>query len=186
MIRYSEFKYPYTYFHLNFDMNIFPQFKILDWNFLCHNLNHCQKTWADLEIHALVMMDTHVHLLFKILNQNENFFTSHFVELMGQKAPSDILVEPLKNYSQYLNTYKYIYRNPLEAGLCWQCETYPYSSLSYLIGQTPFASIHVVDKMNLIQNPQRILEWLNSKKDYKSSRLNQLLNVSRQENSFLM
>lgn len=181
MIRHSEFKFPYQYFHLNFEMNILPQFKSLDWGFLCHNLNKCLFQWRTLEIQALVMMDTHVHILFKISDSMENFFTNDFIKLMGQKIPSEILVEPIKNYSQYLNTYKYIYRNPYEAGLCHQCENYPYSSLSLILGKNT-NSLKIVDKMNLIQNPQKILTWLNTISSFKNARLS----YSRHDNSFLM
>jgi REP element-mobilizing transposase RayT len=170
MLKYSHFKYPHQYFHLNFDLDVFPNFKALDWSFICHNLNKCLVKWPPLEIHALVMMDTHVHLLFRLSDQNENFFTAHFLELMGQKCPNEILVEPIKNYSQYLNTYKYIYRNPVEAGLSLMCESYAYSSLYQLLGQGP-QHLKVIDAMGLIQNPRKVLTWLNTESNYKDSKL---------------
>jgi hypothetical protein len=83
MIRHAEFKFPYQYFHLNFEMNIFPQFKSLDWVFICHLLNISISQWKSLEIHALVMMDTHVHLLFKIADSAENFFTADLIKLFS-------------------------------------------------------------------------------------------------------
>lgn len=181
MLKESHFKYPHQFFHLNFELNVFPNFKNLDWVFICHNLNKCMTQWKSLEIHSLVMMDTHVHLLFKIPEQNENFFTAYLLELMGQKCPTDSMVEPIKNYSQYLNTYKYIYRNPVDAGLSLMCESYPYSSLYCILGQSS-QPINVIDSMSLIQHPRKILTWLNSENNYKDSKLKDL----RQANSFLM
>jgi putative transposase len=127
------------------------------------------------------MMDTHVHLLFRLPDQNENFFTAYLLELMGQKCPTDILVEPIKNYSQYLNVYKYIYRNPVEAGLSLMCESYPYSTLNSILGQST-QHLKVIDSMSVIQNPRKILTWLNSETHYKDSKLKDV----RQDNSFLM
>ncbi|MEK6627995.1 MAG: hypothetical protein AABY53_05165, partial [Bdellovibrionota bacterium] len=91
------------------------------------------------------------------------------------------LAEPILNYSHYLNTYKYIYRNPVEAGLCKKPEDYPYSSLYYLLGR---GTLHcqVIDHLNLIQNPLHILKWLNLDIDYKISQLKLL----RQASSFSM
>lgn len=170
MIKHSHFKFPHQYFHLNFEFTVFPQFKNLDWAFLCHNLNKCLYEWRTLEIHALVMMDTHVHVLFRESDQNENFFVVRLLELLGQKCPNEVLVEPIKNYSQYLNTYKYIYRNPVEAGLALMCETYRYSSLGGLLGQNELL-INVLDPMGMIQNPRRILTWLNSNQEFKAAKL---------------
>ncbi len=181
MLRQSHFKFPHEYFHLNFKINIYPLFKALDWAFLCHNLNKCLNQWNSLEIHALVMMDSHIHILFRLPEQNENFFTAHLCELLGQKCPGEILVEPIKNHSQYLNTYKYIYRNPVEAGLSLMCESYPYSSLNALLGLND-ALVKTLDTMGVIQNPRRVLTWLNSDNNYKDSKLKDL----RQSNSFLM
>ena len=177
MIKHSQFKFPHQYFHLNFELNVFPHFKSLDWAFLCHNLNKCLRECKTLEIHALVMMDTHVHLLFRLPDQNENFFVARLLELLGQKCPNEILVEPIKNYSQYLNTYKYIYRNPVEAGLSLMCESYVYSTLNGILGQNDLL-IHVIDTMGVIQNPRRILTWLNSNQDFKNSKLKELADMS--------
>lgn len=161
MRRSSKFKMPFEYFHLNFKLQVFPLFKSLDWMFLCHNLNKCLSEWPSLELHAVVMMDSHVHLLFHIGHQKENFFVAHLLKLLGQKQPQEMLVEPIKNYSQYLNTYKYIYRNPVEAGLCETCESYPYSSLHSVMGLS-HSPVHVLDTLHVIFQPQKILSWLNS------------------------
>lgn len=178
MIKHSHFKFPHQYFHLNFELNVFPHFKSLDWGFLCHNLNKCLTEWKTLEIHALVMMDTHVHLLFRESEQNENFFVARLLELLGQKCPQEILVEPIKNYSQYLNTYKYIYRNPVEAGLAFMCESYIYSTLNGVLGQNDLL-LHVLDTMGVIQNPRKILNWLNSDQEFKGSKLKDVASESR-------
>ncbi len=177
MIKKSYFRFPYQYFHLNFEFNIFPQFKKLDWLFLCHNLNKCQERYPSLEFHAITMMDTHVHLLFRISDRAENFFVNDLLSLIGRSSSTEMLVEPINDYSQYLNTYKYIYRNPQEAGLCHNVEDYEFSSLNALLGRS-VQYLRVVDALNLIQNPNKCLLWLNSDKNY--------FDQTRQESSLLM
>ncbi len=173
MIRHSQFKFPYEYFHFNFKLEVFPLFKPLDWRFLCHCLNKCLEKWPGLEIQSLVMMDSHTHILFRLPGQGENFFTTELLGLLGQKKPQETLVEPIRNYSQYLNTYKYIYRNPVEAGLSLRCETYPYSSLHLHLGLGE-QILKTVDAMNVIQHPNKILSWLNYENFYKQSKLKEI------------
>lgn len=60
----------------------------------------------------------------------------------------------------YLYGYKYIYRNPVEAGLCSIVEEYRYSSLSSLLGQSR-TIIPIERDDTLFSNVERQLEWLN-------------------------
>ena len=75
--------------------------------------------------------------------------------------------EPIENYAQYLNTYKYIYRNPVEAGLSLKAENYIYSTLNILLGRS-LAYCEIIDYASLIQNPLQILSWLNNKSEFKT------------------
>lgn len=178
MIKYSEFKFPHQYFHLNFEFQPTGYFKSLDWDYLCLNLNYAANE-TNAEVQALVMMDTHVHLLFRISDSKENFFSSAFLEKLKIPATIENFVEPIRHQTQYLNTYRYIYRNPIEAGLTACCEDYLYSSLSGLMGKS-ILRLNVYDRMGLIQNPMKILNWLNqSNQALKYSQLKDL----RQSNS---
>lgn len=159
MLKYSEFKFPYKYFHLNFEFVPTGYFKQLDWEFLCFHLNSVA-TEFNVQVQALVMMDTHVHVLFRISDSSENFFSAALLKKIGVSELSENFVEPIRHQTQYLNTYRYIYRNPLEAGLVLKCEDYTYSSLSGLIGKSTL-KINVYDRLAVIQNPMKILNWLN-------------------------
>lgn len=159
MLRYSEFKFPYQYFHLNFEFEPTGYFKSLDWDFLCININLIACEYKA-EIQALVMMDTHVHILFRISDSKENFFADALLKKLRIQDADNSLVEPIKHQTQYINTYRYIYRNPVDANVIEKCENYHYSSLSGLLGQSVLR-LNVFDQMGLIQNPMKIIKWLN-------------------------
>lgn len=159
MIRHSEFKFPYQYFHLNFEFNPTGYFKSLDWDYLCVHLSNISLQ-LKIEIQALVMMDTHVHILFRTTDSKENFFAAEVIKRLNAPPTDGNNVEPLRHQTQYMNTYRYIYRNPVIAGMTDRCENYPYSSLSGLLGKSILRT-NICDQMGLIQNPIKILSWLN-------------------------
>lgn len=149
-----------TYFHLNFEFEICPLMAVLDWKLLCYQLNKISSL-HQIELQAFVMMTTHSHLLFKSYAQKENYFTDNlFTNLKVKTKDPNSLTEPIKNKTQYLNTYKYIYRNPVEAGLSMKCEKYPYGSLNALLGYST-NHLNIIDPLNVTQNPFKILNWLN-------------------------
>lgn len=176
MIRTSSFKKNTNFFHINFDYIPTGYFKKLDWISL-QEKSHLLSQQFQIEIHALVLMDTHIHLLIESLGNKENFFVNHLYKNLNSQEINESYCEPIKNYSQYLNVYKYIYRNPIEAKIVEKCEDYPFSSLSTLLGKGPCHCL-IVDKLNLIQNPLKVLKWLNSDTDYKASKLKDLRQAS--------
>lgn len=139
------------------------------------------ETECRMTLHAFVMLETHVHILFSIQKFEENFtmaklqeFLSHELrlkrdiqaswEFAEEVLESPLLSEKIESYQQLLNTYRYIYRNPIEAGVVKRAEDYQYSSLSLQLGSNILFS-NVIDPVNLIQNPGRILNWLNQDGD---------------------
>jgi putative transposase len=64
------------------------------------------------------------------------------------------------NSENYYNiAYKYVYRNPVRAGLTTRTEEYLYSSLPGKLGKS-IQTIEVIDDQ-LVDNPQGTLRWLN-------------------------
>ncbi len=102
-----------------------------------------------LTVHAFVLMSTHFHLLLSVKTK-ENLD----VEFEGTTYS-------VNNFEQYKNSYRYIYRNPVVAGLCLRAENYPFSTLPLILGKRS-SKIPVVDHMGLIVDPQKILEWINT------------------------
>jgi len=72
-----------------------------------------------------------------------------------------LFCEPILSAAYYKHAYKYIYRNPLEAGLCKRVEDYEFSSLRGLLGAAELRA-PVIDNMDLIYGAQKMLAWLNA------------------------
>lgn len=161
MIKSKNFKKNNKFYHLNFEYLATGLFKDLDWEFVLFQVGTYSMRYQ-IQIHALVMMDTHIHLLFLSTESTENFFADHLIQKISPQGNGPSLLEPINHLSQYFNTYKYIYRNPVEAGLCQKVEDYPYSSLQMLLG---LKNSHVLfhDSLNLIVDAPMKLKWLNTK-----------------------
>ncbi|OFZ17376.1 MAG: hypothetical protein A2X86_02660 [Bdellovibrionales bacterium GWA2_49_15] len=94
------------------------------------------------EIYQYVLMANHYHLLIRTPNENLDqfmyIFNKNFSEQL-QRASGHInrmfgsrykwsLIE---NQRHLLNVYRYVYQNPLRAGVHEKCEEYPYSCLYF-------------------------------------------------------
>lgn len=176
----SAFRSNKKYFHVSLEYRTLNLLKDLDWLFIQKKVDQTARAY-EIEIQSLIMMDTHIHILISTFENKENFFCENLQNKIFKTDNLENLSEPILNYSQYLNTYKYIYRNPVEAGLCSRVEDYPYSSLCHLLGKGPLLC-QVCDHLGLIQNPIHILKWLNQNINYSASQLKCL----RQESSFSM
>lgn len=171
-LRPTHFKKNKKYFHIVLAYTVTPLFKEADWLSCQKILSDLQKDF-DVEIQAYVLMDSHQHLLVSTERLNENYFTAAAQQRLGSVNDDTTSCEPIRTLSQYLNTYKYIYRNPVEAGLSILAEAYPYSSLHGLLGKGKL-TLEVNDQLGLIQNPYHVLSWLNSESRYKYSQLSWL------------
>lgn len=163
----SLFRIGHQYFHINIDFDVHPIFKELDWIFIQKSIQ-LVKNQNSIEIHALVLMDTHLHLLICSKQKMENYFNEEIkARLHGsQRNQLECHCEPILNFAQYLNAYKYIYRNPIEAGLVGLAEQYLFSSLAMLMGHGA-AHCEIEDHLGLIQNPVHLLKWVNDAGEYR-------------------
>ena len=153
------------------------------WEFLCENFSDILS--HNYHIHSLVLMSNHFHLLcseksqyFTFQNLSEPGFTQSVPFKLGQDLDyiqsltechfytkymdmefSKTIIHPITNFHYFKTTYKYIYRNPVEAGLVKTAHHYPFSTLSQLFGITD-KKIKLMDNMNLIQNPMQALKWI--------------------------
>ncbi len=62
--------------------------------------------------------------------------------------------------SYFLHAYKYVYRNPVEAGICSRPEDYPFSTLHGLMGKAKLL-IPLYEDTLLGQDLEGTLQWLN-------------------------
>lgn len=168
-MRSSHFRKKSKFFHLNIHYKTTGYFKNLDWIHLQRLIYNAALTFH-VEVQALVMMDTHFHMLIESTNNQENFFSNLLENSLANTNEPEAFCEPIKSLAQYLSAYKYIYNNPVKAGICRFAEEYPYSSIQILLGKSVGHCL-ITDRLDLIQNPQRILDWLKSEHDLKKSRL---------------
>lgn len=127
-----------------------------------------------IQIHAFVLMSNHYHLLLTAPRANLSQFLNHFMretskeigrasgrinQVYGGRNHKTIL--PTDHY--FMNTYKYIYRNPVRAGLSDFVEAYPYSTLHGLLGLRKIF-IPIINDRILFNNglDQSALKWLNT------------------------
>ena len=128
-------------------------------------------------VHGLVMMSNHFHL---ILSTPESDLGIVMRELLGtltrslnrKSGRSGRIFTGRYKWSliatsdYYSAAYKYVYRNPVKAGICGRVEDYPFSTINVLTGQrrTPLPLSYPLmgagDAL-LPEDPGRLLEWLN-------------------------
>lgn len=119
-----------------------------------------------IEIHAFVLMNNHYHLMARFPQRNIDkfmqFFNRHISLRINQSSGriNHVFGGPYKwskihNERYYLNAIKYLYQNPLRAGLCKSCENYPYSTLKDLVRKKKvgFAVKHYLESIDL--------DWIN-------------------------
>lgn len=134
----------------------------------------------DVKIHSFVLMNNHFHLLISTpeanLSRAMNYFmreTSKEINRMScrtnQVYGGRYYRSLIQNQFYFHHVYKYIYRNPISAGLTETCEEYPYTTLHGLLGQSPLY-IPLEEDTILFENndPTRVLNWLNSCPDIKN------------------
>ncbi len=125
------------------------------------------------KIHAYVLMSNHYHLIATTpeanIDKGMNYFQREVSRQITKSAgrinqtwggPYDPCI--VDSYSYFMNAYKYVYRNPVKAGLAASCEDYKYSTLNGLVGQQHL--IVPVEEDTLLFDPQfnvATLKWLN-------------------------
>jgi REP element-mobilizing transposase RayT len=135
-------------------------------------------------IHAFTLMDNHFHGIFSTPEANLDRGMNYFQREMSREisARSGRINQTfggpykwsiLDSYNYYLNAYKYVYRNPVEAGLSENCEQYPFSTLNGLLGQQRL--IIPVEEDTILFEPDfspSALAWLNrgNKQDFEEVR----------------
>ncbi len=145
----------------------------------------------EFRIHSFVLMSNHYHLIATTPRANVDEGMEHFQREVSRQisklagrinqtwgGPYDPCV--VDSYSYYLNAYKYVYRNPIMAGLSETCEDYQYSSLSGLVGQRRLS--FPVQEDTLLFDPElnsKTLIWLNTAKDEDATAVGQALRKAK-------
>lgn len=118
---------------------------------------------------SFVLMSNHYHMLLYTPNRNLDRFMYEFNKRLALKIQSEAKVINqvfggrykwcLIQSQQYLsNCYRYVYQNPVRAGLVIRCEDYPFSTIQGALGRREFA-IAIHDKFGFKDDYG--LGWLN-------------------------
>ncbi len=98
---------------------------------------------APVELISFVLMSNHYHMLLKTPKENIDVFMKEFNHRLNMgfrksgKSTNTLFGGRYKwclisSERYFINCYKYVYQNPLRAGIANKAEDYPYSTLYYL------------------------------------------------------
>jgi REP element-mobilizing transposase RayT len=119
------------------------------------------------------LMRTHYHLMLDVPDkalpvgmQSLNFrYAIDFNQRYGMRGHVQFArygAVRIRSDSQLLTAYKYIVRNPVEAGLCSNCEDWPWSSYASSVGLT---------EPHSFVDPTRVLQPLDSDRESAAAQL---------------
>ncbi|MBT4761896.1 MAG: hypothetical protein HOO06_09390 [Bdellovibrionaceae bacterium] len=131
------------------------------WNFfLCEFRKQSEQN--TLKWVSFVLMGTHFHILCYPQDKAVGEIGEHFSVSGGESFKlRNVEFYKIDNIKYYHTVYKYIYRNPVEAGLCKSAVDYPYSSLNSIVRGSPQSCVFD-DDMHLIFNPKKVVEWIDT------------------------
>ena len=168
LIRTSDFFYHVTLRCNNKEWFDLPLTTV--WRLLCVSMTEA-KSVVPVEVHLLLVMNNHYHLLVRTpdanldkfmfelnrrFSQRIRFVTYRINRIFGDRYKWSLI----ENEKYYLNVFRYILQNPLRSGAAFRCEVYPYSTFFELIN----AKSCCVDterlpfKLNVM-----FCDWLNQK-----------------------
>ncbi len=139
----------------------------------------CYISWVfNAKIHSFVLMNNHFHLLISTPLSNLDKIMCHFMKetsrfinmrsgTINQTYGSRHFPTHITKTHYYSHAYKYVYRNPVQAGLCINCEDYRYSSLHGLLGNSRL-EFPVEEDLTLFSDIEGTLKWLNQKPNPES------------------
>ncbi len=138
------------------------------------------------KINSFVLMNNHFHMLVRCpdnnLPQGMQYFMRETSRWIGRQSGriNQVYGGPyhkseINFFHHFLHAYKYVYRNPIEAGLCQKVEDYPYSTLHFLKSQTP--NLITTDDEFIFDDLGEHLHWLNT--PYIEDHMDQIKNALR-------
>ena len=173
-----SYEYPYHITARSNNKEWFYLDKSLCWSIFCEKLNLASEMFQ-FQILAFVLMSNHYHLILKIIPEHKlgsimNWLQTSISREINKKAGriNHIFGGPYKSSLitktiYYAHVLKYVYRNPVRAGMCENVQTYPYSTLN-----SKDIKLNLNDSLNisnlLPKEECDYLNWLNTplEKDY--------------------
>lgn len=124
------------------------------------------------QIHLFVLMPNHFHMIIHWLENNMaegmHYFMGQTSRTLSRQSGRINQTYGARYHSSridklhyYYLAYKYVYRNPVKAGLSHQVQDYPYSTLPGLIGERKI-HIPLQDDELLFSDVEGTMKWLNT------------------------
>lgn len=140
------------------------------WSSFCDQLHFVSRGYGA-EIHSFVLMNNHFHLILSTPFANIDKVMWHLMSQVSRELTEasgrinqtfggPYYSSLIASHHHFLHAYKYVYRNPVEAGLSKTVEGYKYSTLNGLLGSSHLL-IPVVEDTVLFGDPPGTLRWLN-------------------------
>jgi REP element-mobilizing transposase RayT len=139
------------------------------WEIFSEQLYLANKAF-NLQIHSFVLMSNHYHLLASTPEGNLSECMRYFQTEVSREitrlsrrinqtfgGPFGSTVIGSNHY--FLAAYKYVYRNPVKAGLVERAENYRYSTLNGLIGRSKLI-IPLCEDSTLFSDVEGTLNWI--------------------------
>lgn len=125
------------------------------------------------KIGSFVLMGNHFHLLARFPEEPLSKCMQYFMRETSRSLAREsgrinhvyggrVFRSRITAYHHLQNVYKYVYRNPVEAGLCSRVEHYRYSTLNGLLGASHLLIPVEEDERLFSENAQSTLNWLNT------------------------
>lgn len=126
-------QYPYHVMSKCQDLKIFPLSLNEVWEIMTKLLDRCHRE-KGLRVHAFVLMGNHFHLLCQTPRMNIDevmrfFLKSSSTRLGEEHSWTRYKWSLISAPAHYYQVYRYIYQNPVRAGLVSHVEDWAYSSL---------------------------------------------------------
>ncbi len=139
------------------------------WKIFATNLKFVSSAY-EIRVHAFILMSNHFHLLATAPRANLSLAMNYFLAQTSRHIVHDsnrinhTFARKFKRCRvdtifYFLNCYKYIYQNPLRAGICARVEDYPFSTLPGLLGLSSMIVPTLDD--TLMNDIEGTLRWLN-------------------------
>ena len=122
-----------------------------------------------IELVSFVLMSNHYHMILFTPKSNIDLFMYEFnkrlaLEVKNRSGHINRIFGGrykwclIRSHHYFSNCYRYVYQNPLRAGIIENCENYPFSTLNYVVKNKSFA-IPIHDQFGF--KDDYTLRWLN-------------------------
>lgn len=170
--RILQSEYPY---HVTMRTNNKVNFEVdldLLWEYICDQLLFCSHAFK-IEIHNFVLMSNHYHMMIRTPDANLDKFMRHFnrelsreitykTGCINHKFGGRYHASVIDDLNYYSTAYKYVYRNPMQAGVCSSVQNYKYSSLEFILCKQAYRFPVFDSYFDSINSYEQNLSWLNT------------------------